>query len=134
MNADVDYAMQRIDKMDAWLQRLTEVSVDLKSMLAVHEQRLMQHDKQHDYIEEIIEKRRAQIDGQIDSVYNTMRDQDNRILEELQKMRVDTSAQHMEMSIKISKLEKFVWTSVGAGMVGVWLLTYAINYWLGSSM
>ena len=78
--ADDVWINNRFDKIDAWMQRLTEVSVDLKSMLAVHEQRLSQVDKQSDYLEERVEKRRVELDHKVDDIYNTMRDQDNKIL------------------------------------------------------
>jgi hypothetical protein len=126
--AEQDYTNQRLDKIDGWMQKLTEISVDLKSMLAVHEQRLGQHDKQHDYIENMVEQRRIQTDRQIDDVYNTMRNQDNKILEEIHSLREETTKQHNEMSAKISKMEKFMWMSIGGGMVAVWLLSYIANY------
>lgn len=126
--AEQDYTNQRLDKIDGWMQKLTEISVDLKSMLAVHEQRLGQHDKQHDYMENMVEQRRIQTDRQIDDVYNTMRTQDNKILEEIHSLREETTKQHNEMSAKISKMEKFMWMSIGGGMVAVWLLSYIANY------
>jgi uncharacterized protein YPO0396 len=118
----------RLDKIDGWMQKLTEISVDLKSMLAVHEQRLGQHDKQHDYIEDMVEQRRIQTDRQIDDVYNIMRDQDNKIISELHALREESSRQHHEMSNKISKMERFMWMAIGGGMVAVWLLSYVANY------
>ena len=126
--AEQDYTNQRLDKIDGWMQKLTEISVDLKSMLAVHEQRLGQHDKQHDYIENMVEQRRIQTDRQIDDVYNTMRSQDDKILEEIHSLREETAKQHSEMSANISKMEKFMWMSIGGGMVAVWLLSYIANY------
>ena len=126
--SEQEYNNQRFDKIDNWMQKLTEISVDLKSMIAVHEQRLGQHDKQQDYIEQMVEQRRQQTDKQFDEVYNTMRSQDNKILDELKSLRQDTTAQHMEMSAKISKMEKFMWMAIGGGMVAVWLVAEVINY------
>jgi len=126
--SEQNYNDQRFDKIDNWMQKLTEISVDLKSMIAVHEQRLGQHDKQHDYIEDMVEQRRLQTEKQIDDVYNTMRNQDNKILDELKSLRLETTKQHQEMSAKISKMEKFMWMAIGGGMVGVWLLSYIANY------
>jgi uncharacterized protein YPO0396 len=128
MVEDSGWINNRFDKIDNWMQRLTEVSVDLKSMLAVHEQRLSQHDKQQDYMEDIVEQRRVQMDKQIDDVYNTMREQDNKILDEIHTLRTESNKQHQEMSSKISKMEQFMWMAIGGGMVGVWLLSYVANY------
>ena len=126
--ADDVWINNRFDKIDAWMQRLTEVSVDLKSMLAVHEQRLSQVDKQSDYLEEIVEKRRIELDHKVDDIYNTMRDQDNKILEEIHSLRDESNKQHQAMTAKITKMEQFMWMAIGGGMVCVWLLSYVANY------
>lgn len=118
----------RFDKIENWMQKLTEISVDLKSMLAVHEQRLGQHDKQQDHIENIVEQRRLQTDKQIDDVYNTMRNQDNNILEEISKLRKESTDQYSKLSNKINQMERYIWMAVGGGMVGVWVMSYLANY------
>ena len=123
-----NYTDQRFDKIDGWMQRLTEVSVDLKSMLAVHEQRLSQHDKQHDHIENVVEKRRVELDEKIDAVYNTMREQDNNIIEEISALRKESTEQHIKLSNKINQMERYIWMAIGGGMVGVWALSYIANY------
>lgn len=119
-----EYTIQRLDKIDSWMQKLTEISVDLKSMLAVHEQRLGQHDKNQDYIEDMVEKRRIQTDKQIDDVYNTMREQDNGILKQLNKMREESTTQHAILAEKISKMEKMSWMYLGAFSVISFLIAY----------
>ena len=122
--SEESWTSNRFDKIETWMQKLTEISVDLKSMLAVHEQRLGQHDKQHDYIEDMVEQRRIQTDKQIDDVYNTMREQDNSILKQLNKMREESSAQHATLGEKISKMEKMTWMYVGAFSVISFLIAY----------
>ena len=123
--SEESWTSNRFDKIETWMQKLTEISVDLKSMLAVHEQRLGQHDKQHDYIEAMVEQRRIQTDKQIDDVYNTMREQDNSILKQLNKMREESSAQHATLGEKISKMEKMTWMYVGAFSVISFLIAYS---------
>jgi uncharacterized protein YPO0396 len=122
--SEQEYTIQRLDKIDSWMQKLTEISVDLKSMLAVHEQRLGQHDKNQDYIEDMVEKRRIQTDKQIDDVYNTMREQDNGILKQLNKMREESTTQHAILAEKISKMEKMSWMYLGAFSVISFLIAY----------
>lgn len=129
MSVDIpEQVWGRIDKVEAWLEKLAEISVDLKSMLAVHEQRLIQVDKNHDYIEEMVEKRRVELDHRVDEIYNTMRNQDNKILDEIKSLREETSKLNADMSAKISKMERFVWMAIGGGMVFVWILSYIANY------
>jgi hypothetical protein len=118
----------RIDKIEAWMQKITEVSIDLKSMLAVHEQRIGQHDKDYEYIEEIVEKRRIELDGKVDAIYNTMRDQDNKILEEIKNLRTESTKQHETLSEKIAKMEKLTWIVLGAAIVFIFIIEHAANY------
>jgi hypothetical protein len=118
----------RIDKIETWMQKITEVSIDLKSMLAVHEQRIGQHDKDYEYIEDIVEKRRVELDGKVDAIYNTMRDQDNKILEEIKNLRTESTKQHETLSEKIAKMEKLTWIVLGASIVFIFILEHAANY------
>jgi hypothetical protein len=118
----------RIDKIETWIQKITEVSIDLKSMLAVHEQRIGQHDKDYEYIEEIVEKRRIELDGKVDAIYNTMRDQDNKILEEIKNLRIESTKQHETLSEKIAKMEKLTWIVLGAAIVFIFIIEHAANY------
>jgi uncharacterized protein YPO0396 len=114
----------RISRIEKTLEKLAEISSDLNKIIAVHEQRITQHDKQHDYIEDMVEQRRIQTDKQIDDVYNTMREQDNIILKQLNKMREESSAQHATLAEKISKMEKMTWMYVGAFSVVSFLIAY----------
>lgn len=116
------------DRVEAAIEKLTNVSVELKQMIAVHDQRLSQQEKETSILDLKFEKRRELMDSKIDEVYNTMRDQDNNILAEITKLRKESSDQHNVLSGKIAQLEKFIWTAVGGGIVITWLLTNAVNY------
>lgn len=116
------------DRLEAAIEKLTDVSVELKQMIAVHDQRISQQEKETGILELKFEKRRELMDNKIDEVYNTMRDQDNNILSEITKLRKESSDQHNVLSGKIAQLEKFIWTAVGGGIVITWLLTNAVNY------
>lgn len=124
----LDVVNPRLDKMDNVIERLTEISSEIKQMLAVHEQRLGQHDKHHDYIEELIEQRRRDLDDKIDMVYNTMRSQDNGILDEIKKLREESNSQHTKLNDRITQLEKFIWLAIGGGITVTWIISYAANY------
>ena len=116
------------DRVEAAIEKLTDVSVELKQMIAVHDQRISQQEKETGILDLKFEKRRELMDSKIDEVYNTMRDQDNNILAEITKLLKESSDQHNILSGKIAQLEKFIWTAVGGGIVITWLLTNAVNY------
>ena len=116
------------DRIEAAIEKLTAVSADLKAMLAVHEQRIIQQEKETSSLDLKFEKRRELMDEKLNDVYSTMRTQDNGILEEIAKLRKESSDQHNILHSKINNLEKFIWTAVGGGIVITWILTNAINY------
>ena len=115
------------DRIEAAIEKLTNVSVELKQMLAVHEQRITQQEKDSNDLHDVVEKRREELDAKLKDVYNTMREQDKSIVEEIAKLRKESTEQHNILSNKIAQLEKFIWMALGGGMVVTWILTNAVN-------
>lgn len=116
---------RRQDRIEDAIERLTEISGDLNKMLAVQEQRLLQHEKNISAFEIIVEKRREEYDTKISSVYDTMRLEDQNIINKLEKMRGEQKDQHDDISKKITAMEKIIWTYLGGFSVIVFLMTYA---------
>jgi len=116
------------DRIDIALEKLTEISSELKAMIAVHEQRLNQQEKDTGIIFKLLENRRKEMDDKINEVYVDMSTKDNSILEHIEQMRKEANEQHKALNDKIGKLEKFIWVAIGGGMVLVWLLSYVANY------
>ena len=116
------------DRIEAAIEKLTDVSAELKQMLAVHEQRITQQEKDSDDLHDVVEKRREELDTKLKDVYNTMREQDNNIVTEITKLRRESSEQHQILSQKINQLEKFIWMAIGGGIVVTWFLTNLANY------
>lgn len=110
--------------MEAVLERLVEVSNDIKQMLAVHEEKLGRHEKYHDYVEDLLETRRRDLDAKMDAVYNTMRAQDNGILDEIKKMREESLSQYAKLNDKIAQIEKYIWLAIGGTAVISWMMSY----------
>jgi hypothetical protein len=116
------------DRIETAIEKLTTISAELKSMLAVHEQRIDRQEKTTENIQVVVEKRREELDIKLKDVYDTMRDQDNNILQELSRMRVESQEAHTKLNNKINQLEKFIWMAVGGGMVITWLFTNIAHF------
>jgi hypothetical protein len=114
--------------LETAIERLADIASDLKTMLAVHDQRINQQEKDTVALTLTIEKRREEINSQLKDVYDTMRDQDNGILKEICALREDSNRQHKALSEKINQLEKYIWIAIGSGIVITWVLTNAANY------
>lgn len=116
------------DRIEAAIEKLTNVSVELKQMLVVHELRITQQEKDSDELHDIVEKRRAELDTHLDKVYNTMRDQDDKILSEVKSIREEHNKHYTCLNDKITALQKYVWMAIGGGMVVTWIMTNLANY------
>ena len=116
------------DRIESAIEKLTSISSDLKSMIAVHESRISQQEKTSDELHNIVETRRVELDDKLKEVYNTMRNQDNTVLEEIAKLRKESSEQHNTLSTKIAQLERYIWMAIGGGMVITWMITNFTNY------
>lgn len=111
---------QRFSKIDDAIQRLAIVSSDISKMIAVHEQRLMQQEKQTDIIVSLLETRRKDVDYKIAEVYDTIKTENKAIIDEIKKSSEYVSNQNELQNLKITKIEKTIYMVTGAGMaVGV---------------
>jgi chromosome segregation ATPase len=115
---------KRQSRIEDAIDKLTEISADLNKMLAVQEQRLSQQERSMGIIEDMVEKRREEYDKKIQNVYDVMRVEDTKILEELEKMRKEQKDQHKALSDKMTAVEKIIWTYLGGFSVVVFLITY----------
>ena len=116
------------DRIETAIEKLTNVSIDLKQMIAVHDQRISQQEKTSLTLETKFEKRRELMDSKLKDVYETMRAQDNNVLEEINKLHKELTEQHNVLSNKINQLEKLIWLAIGGGTVITWFLTNLANY------
>ena len=117
-------ADRRQDRIEDAIERLTEISADLNKMLAVHEQKLIHQEKTMINIEDVLEKRRQELESKLNVVYQTMRDEDKNVVSQLETMRKEQKEQHDFISKKISAMEKIMWTYMG----GVSLLAFIMSY------
>jgi hypothetical protein len=118
----------KLDRIEDAIVRLTGISGDLKSMIAVNESRITQQEKSSEELHIVIEARRVENDAKLKDVYDTMREQDNSILSEISKLRKESSDQHNILSNKINQLERYIWIAIGGGMVLTWLASNLVHY------
>ena len=116
------------DRIEAAIEKLTNVSAEQQQILPVHELLHTKQEKETSALDSKFEKRMDLMDDKLKDVYNTMRDQDSGILLEISKLRQESSEQHKTLSTKINQLEKFIWMAIGGGMMVTWLLTNFANY------
>ena len=116
------------DRIEAAIEKLTTIAIDLKAMIAVHDQRLGQQEKIIDTINAYLEKRREEMDNKLKEVYGTMREQDNSILSEITKLRSESTEAHKQLTDKINQMERYIWLAIGGGITATWIISMAANY------
>lgn len=117
-----------VDRIESAIEKLTTISNELKTIIAVHEQRIGQQEKETIDIHQTIEKRREELNIQLKDVYDTMRDEDSKIIQEIIEMRKEATEQHKTLTDKISQLEKYVWMSVGGFTIITFLITHGHKF------
>ena len=106
-----------LDRIESAIERLTEISGDLKAMIAVQENRLSQHEKQAEVIEIKLEQRREELDQKLKDVYDTIRTQDKAILDDIKAVREEQNKHYACLNEKIAVIQKYIWMAVGGGTV-----------------
>lgn len=104
---------RRQERMEDVLDRLTNISADLSKMIAVHEQRLNQQERQLNLFENLTERRREEYDEKLGIVFK-----------KIDELRRDNNSQYEQLSEKIVDMEKQMWRLGGAFSVLAFILAY----------
>lgn len=94
---DVDRMSIMFEKLDTAIDRISDVSSDMKNMLMLHEDRLNRQEKTND-----------------------------EIFDELKEMRNESNKQHNELSSKITTVEKWRWMVMGAIALGAFAISHML--------
>ena len=104
------------DKLDTAIDKLTDVSSSIKSMLAVHEEKITRQEK----IDEIIFDKLKDRAEEITDVYRELRKDidlvEKRLLIEIKSLKNDFGS-------RVGVLEKYRWIIMGSAIVIGWILS-----------
>lgn len=128
-----------VDRLDVTIEKLTEVSTRVSELLAVQGTRLLNQEKVSEQIQELIEKRRVETDTNIKDVYirvervekdlyNEIEASQEKVLKEIKEMRAESTTQHNELKGKVNRLEKWMWTCIGAVVVISFAIQVGIKF------
>lgn len=115
---------RRLNRIEDAIERLTEISANLNKMVAVHNEKFSQQERQLNFLEETLERRREESDVKLRDVYNTIRSEDQNIVSCINDLRQENNDQYLELSRKISNMEKSIWMYMGGFSVIAFLLAY----------
>ena len=112
------------NRLDTAIEKLTDVSSSIKSMLAVHEEKIERQEKTDEIIFEKIKDRADEID-------NVYRELQKEISLVEQRLCAEIKALRNDISVKVGMIEKARWILLGAAIVIVFLVTKDFNKLLG---
>jgi DNA repair ATPase RecN len=128
-----------VDRLDVTIEKLTEVSTRVSELLAVQGTRLENQEKVSEQIQTLIEKRRVETDANIKDVYirvervekdlyTDIEASQTKVLTEIKEMRAESTKQHNELKGKVNRLEKWMWTCIGAIVVISFIIQVGIKF------
>jgi DNA repair ATPase RecN len=116
LRKDVENSQSINNRLDTAIDKLTDVSTSIKSMLAVHEEKIQRQEQ----IDDIIFTRLKDRADEIDNVYRDLQREINqvekRVLVEIKSLRNDIGS-------RVGVLEKWRWLIIGGSIVLGWVLS-----------
>jgi len=117
-----------VDRIDSIIEKLSLIAIDLKSMIAVHEQRINQQEKASIDIQISVEKRREELDIKLKDVYDTIRERDDKLFAEIRASREEHNKHYQCLNEKFTSIQKIIWMAIGGGIVLGYALSFITNY------
>ena len=103
-------------RLDTAIDRLTDVSTQIKSMLAVHEEKIGRQEKIDDIIFGKIEDRKDEIRKLEDQITKDMNILEKRLINEIKALRNDIGS-------RVGVLEKYRWIIMGIAIAIGWVVS-----------
>ena len=116
LKKDIENVNNLNGRLDAAIEKLTEVSTSIKQMLAVHEEKISRQEQ----IDEIIFDKLKERAGEIDTVHRElskeMQQVEKRLLLEIKQLKLDIGG-------RVGILERYKWLVLGGAIVIGWILS-----------
>ena len=121
LRKDIENVNSIQGRLDTAIDKLTDVSTSIKSMLAVHEEKIQQSEK----IDEVIFNKIRERADELDVVYKDLNKEisqvEKRLLIEIKSLKNDISG-------RVGVLEKWRWLILGGSIVIGWVLSKNFLY------
>lgn len=116
LKKDIENVSNLNSRLDLAIEKLTDVSTSIKSMLAVHEEKISRQEQ----IDEIIFGKLKDRENEIDKVHRELSKEiqhlEKRLLVEIKTIKLDFGA-------RVGILEKYRWFIMGGAIVIGWILS-----------
>jgi hypothetical protein len=114
--------------LDTTIDKLTDISNSVSSLLAVHETKLTSQEIISKQLADLVEARRVETDDKIQILHErissgerelkaSIDDQYDELMKEIKEMRAESTVQHNTLSDRITTMEKWMWTVIGGSAI-----------------
>jgi DNA repair exonuclease SbcCD ATPase subunit len=128
-------------KIDQKVDLLTQTAADIRQLLAVHDEKINQHERKQDDIFALIEQRRNEMADDIKELHSRITTvqrelsteiatTESRIIKGIDELKIELKTdqefhnkKQKSLDDRVQELEKWRYILLGAGIAGGWLLT-----------
>jgi chromosome segregation ATPase len=118
LKKDIENVTNLNSRIDSAIEKLTDVSTDIKQMLAVHEEKITRQEQIDDIIFDKLKEKAGEIDNIHRELTKEIQHVEKRLLIEIKQVR-------LEIGGRVGMLEKYRWLIMGGAIVIGWFI--AIN-------
>jgi len=116
LKKDVENVNNLNSRLDTAIEKLTDVSTSIKSMLAVHEEKISRQEQIDDVIFSKLKERQSEIETEHRELSAEIQQSEKRLLIEIKQLKLDIGG-------RIGILERYKWIILGASIVVGWILS-----------
>ena len=116
LKKDIENVNNLNGRLDAAIEKLTEVSTSIKQMLAVHEEKISRQEQIDEIIFDKLKERAAEVDTVHRELSKEIQQVEKRLLIEIRQMKLDIGG-------RVGILEKYKWLVLGGAIVIGWILS-----------
>ena len=116
LRKDVENSQSINNRLDTAIDKLTDVSTSIKSMLAVHEEKIQRQEQIDDIIFTRLKERADEIDNVYRDLQREINQTEKRLLVEIKSLRNDIGS-------RVGILEQWRWLIIGGAIVVGWVLS-----------
>lgn len=121
LRKDIENSTSIQSRLDTAIDKLTDVSTSIKSMLAVHEEKIQRQEQVDDIIFDKLKARQDEINHIQKDLTDSIELSEKRLLCEIKTIRND-------IGDRVSMLEKWKWLILGGSVVVGWILSKNFTY------
>ena len=116
LKKDIENVTNIQSRIDTAIEKMTDVSTSIKSMLAVHEEKLAKQEQIDEVIFDKLKERQSSINQVYDDLHKNISQVERRLLLEIKTLKHD-------MNSRVGMLEKWKWLIIGGSIVVGFILS-----------